>query len=334
MKIVVAQIDSASLLAFVQNASSGAFSGNLSSYLSLSGTLGSYVAYLGQDQAFVGANTFAISPTVNFTGSTGSALQRGYALQLITGSIVAASGALAGQFVPLAGNATILGYNTFSGALGVGVPVNTGDAVNFLFLRNVSGVLQSGIGNATVPNAVTVTGNEQIGGTKSFTGSPSVPFATTLSGAVNLSGLSGSSGSLLSYANVVSGILQTGINTLSGVLAAAGTSFWFDPVISGLNLVEYYVPKGFFVTGVSFGCRTTGAGPTGGGIMTGRLYQVDFNNTEQTLLSFTFTSGTTFSGSPLLSTYVSGRNRVGVSFTNILSGMGKFSIGVFGGTYS
>jgi hypothetical protein len=68
--------------------------------------------------------------------------------------------------------------------------------------------------------------------------------------------------------------------------------------------------------------------------MSGKIYQVDNNNTEQTLYSFVFQSGLIYSGSPTFNIYVTGRNRVGLSISNSLSGIEKFAVGVFGGTYA
>lgn len=423
MRIQTAQIDSASLLAFVQAASSGAFSGNWIAYLGLSGTLGGYVAYPAQNNTWVGTNTFLTPPLVPYTGGTGAALNFQAALNLITGSLVSMSGAITVGYFPLAGNVIVSGYNTFTGAVGVGAPVNLGDAVNVTYLRIVSGVLQTGINGFAPAGFVTLTGFEQILGQKSFTGSPLIPSPITGSGAANLAYVSGVSGVLsgtitalsgsmlamsgvlagaggggspnsvtttgneliggfkqftgspfvpspitgsgvanLAYVSGVSGVLSGTISALSGSVASmsgalqqgianasstlyliSGTvtgnfqnySFWMDPVGTGLNLIEHHVGgMGFVFTGAAFACRISGNGPVNGGILSGKLYQVDSNNTEQTLYSFTYTSGVLYSGSPGFGVYVTGRNRVGISLTNGLSGLGKFSVGLFGANFS
>lgn len=231
-QIRTAQINQADLLAFIQGAGSGAFSGNLSAYIGNSGTFGLYVLYTNQDQSILGTNTFLTPPLVPFSGGTGTALQRGYALQLISGSIIGASGAITSQSVLLVGDALISGYKQFTGALGVGTPVNTGDATNLAYVRAISGVLQSGINNITVANAVLTGTNQTVNGIKTFLQSPQVPPP----------GGSGDAVSKFYVDNVVPGFLNvvqlTGDQTVSGV-----KTFLQSPIVPIATLPNQAVTK-------------------------------------------------------------------------------------------
>lgn len=124
----------------------------------------------------------------------------------------------------------------------------------------------------------------------------------------------------------------TGGISLSGTITGnfVNMSFFFDPVYTGLNVVEAFSSFAFTATGYAVSCRTSGFGPTNGGIFSGTLYQVDFNNTQQTITGFTLSSGVIYSSGAAMSILVSGRNRVGLSITNTLSGLGQLTIGVFG----
>jgi hypothetical protein len=210
--------------------------------------------------------------------------------------------------------------------------------------------------------------DEIISGVKYFTGNPQIPAPVLPSGAANLSWVSGVSGVLIAQMTGMSGVLAanggvvntyyiTGTGTINNTYNSSGgaisntfndyevtqltitgnfniASFFLDPVITGLNIAESFVGgMGYFFTGAAFSCRTSGSGPVNGGIMSGKLYQVDSNNTEQTLYAFTFNSGIVYSGSPSFNLYVTGRNRIGLSLTNGLSGIQKLCVGVFGGTY-
>jgi hypothetical protein len=347
------------------------------SVIAASGRLMGDLVTLGTAQSITGAKTFVVPVTVALPTNSGHAINA-YYLSGVSGVLAASvsAGGLSTGFSGYAENTylnrgvvdqSISGIKTFTGAVFVGSPTDTGHAVNLFFVSGMSGVLAAAGGGGS-PNSVTTTGNEVIGGFKQFTGSPFVPAPTEPSGAVNLSYLSGVSGVLTTAGGSTNyyitgtgttNITTTGVNVTNSVNVTSGTlntytnvynntyttstiltgnfydiSFFLDPVQTGYSLFESFVASSFYFTGASFACRTSGYGPQYGGIMTGKIYQVDSNNTEQTLLNFTFTSGVIYSGSPVLSVVVTGRNRVGLSLTNMLSGMEKFSVGIFGGGYA
>lgn len=524
--IRIKQIDGSELYAYVVAASSGSLSVALIAYLSASGGyVGNSVVYITGTQLISGQKTFDINPIVNYTGNLNSVINKQYFLDTLTGSLINLSGVFTGGFVQIQGNQSIFDRKIFTGALGVGTPIQGVDAINLNFLSLVSGVLSSGMGGGAGGNFVDtasngqiisgqkifnvnplvatpsapsgaankayvdaisptgvmhLTGNETATGIKTFLQSPLVPVATLpnqaiskmqldalgttiggISGFAGVASINGSTGAasgavyLIGAGNVsvqqcgaifyVSGItdyntfmygaeipLPSGITGLSfafptglnfkptitdsleitggnagyfdyvlynvttggfkvsfqsgipnnnyiynfhavpigngsgfaalqgtigpsGLVGPPGTgvagptgavgffvnsgiitgnfvniSFFSDPVATGFNLFETFVSRNFTFTGAAFSCRTSGFGQVNGGILTGKLYQVDFNNTEQTLFSFTFNSGLIYSGSPLFTTAVTGYNRVGLSITNSLSGIEKFCVGIFG----
>ncbi len=209
MTIKVAQIDQAGLLSFVLGAGSGAFSGDLSAYLAQGGTLGPYVLYTGGlDQTVGNTVSFLNSPVVAFSGVTGSAAQRGWTLQQITGGMQNLSGVLTGQLVNVFGDQFVLGRKTFTGAVTVGTGINPFDAVQKQYVDYLSGLLQTGINNVTVSNAVLLTTDQLISGVKSFVSSPQVPTPTASGDAVNKS--------YVDNINVAGAVYTTGDQTISG----------------------------------------------------------------------------------------------------------------------
>ncbi len=228
-------------------------------------------------------------------------------------------------------------YNLLTGASGALVARDSA----------ISGALQAQIAGAGA--VVKVTGSSSLASVD-FTGLGAVNIYT-VGGIVYVSGASGSStintfnntynitgtGTVNNYSsgsnsavfNVSGGIVNNYISGSNPI----DFGFFLDPVYTGLNLMESFTSHGFNFTGAAFSCRTSGNAPANGGILTGRLYQVDTNNTEQTLYTFTFTTGIVYSGSPLFSTLITGGNRIGLSITNSMSGIEKFSVGVFGGGY-
>lgn len=258
------------------------------------------------------------------------------------------------------GDQTIGSVKTFTGTVLVpNNPTLPSGAVNLAYLSGVSGVLNAAIlAGGGAPNAVFTTGDQTIGSVKTFTGTILVPDNPALpSGAVNLKHLLLVSGTLSSggVGATINNFYITGTGTINNTFNSTGNitntfnyndtiitgnfidvSFFLDPIATGLNLFEAHIAHGFTFTGAAFSCRTSGFGPvTGGGAaMSGKIYQVDNNNTEQTLYSFVFQSGLIYSGSPTFNIYVTGRNRVGLSISNSLSGIEKFAVGVFGGTYA
>jgi len=123
-----------------------------------------------------------------------------------------------------------------------------------------------------------------------------------------------------------------------GYLAVSGNitgnfstlSFFLSPVSTGLDLAESFVGRSFFCTGFALGCVTTGAGPLNGGILTGRLYTRDTSNVKTIFRTFTFNSGVPFFRSGDFSQPITGDHRIGIDIQNSLSGIDKFSVGVFG----
>lgn len=320
---------------------------------SVSGTLTGGLVTIGTSQTITAAKTFVLPVLVGTPTNTGHAVTLGF-LTGVSGLLATVGGT----------SITVTGSGPISPAAFTGLGGTIVQYVNGQI--QISGAGQAGGG--TVVNVVYQTGDQLISGQKIFTGNPLIAAPTVPSGAVNVFYASGLSGALqtqitgmtgfnvyntytitgtgtinLSYA--ATGSVNNVINNFSGTVNAPalsiGTvtgnfiegSFFSDPVATGLNLFETFIAHSFIFTGAAFACRSTGVGPTNGGILSGKLYQVDLNNTEQTLYSFTFTSGVIYSGSPGFNTVVTGRNRVGLSIFNSLSGIQKFTVGFFGGNY-
>lgn len=290
-------------------------------------------------------------PIANLTGIGGTQIS-------IIGGIVYISGAAGGgagsSTVQVTGSSAIASPNF----TGVGQVTVSYDGTYIRVSGAVDTTLSGYVENTFVHRTPV---DEQIFGIKTFTGNPQIAAATLASGAVNLTQLLAASGALtgsIGGGGVTNNYFITGTGTINNTFNTSGNisntfndyttqqnnytvtgnyniaSFFFDPVITGLNIAESFVGgMGYVFTGAAFSCRTSGNGPVNGGVLSGRLYQVDLNNTEQTLYNFTFTSGIVYSGSPGFSIYVTGRNRVGVSITNSMSGIQKFCVGIFGGTY-
>jgi hypothetical protein len=107
-------------------------------------------------------------------------------------------------------------------------------------------------------------------------------------------------------------------------------SFFLSPVSTGLDLAESFVARSFFFTGFSLGCITTGSGPSNGGLLTGRIYIRDTGNNKIVLQNFTFDSGKFHYRSGDFSQPITGEYRIGIDIRNTLSGIDKFSVGVYG----
>lgn len=210
--IAVRQINQTELNAAIAAAITGGnFSGMLNAYTAASGYLGPTILYVsGGDQLVHGVKAFESSPLVPFSGAnTGSAASQAYVDQKIVFYIDSLSGTITGGFVTLADNQTILGYKIFTGAVGVGVPTQSTHAVPYSVLTYVSGLLQSGIENVTVADAVTLDTDQTVTGRKTFVVSPYVPIPTNPSGAVPLSMLTG--------VTVGNTVFTTGNQTISGI---------------------------------------------------------------------------------------------------------------------
>ncbi len=332
----------------------------------LSGWAMGYFVNLSLDQLISGTKNFTGAVGVNLATTSGQAVQWFQATG-ISGALQTAMGNIS-NLVYQTGDQTIQGFKLFTGSPWVHDPTQPSGVVNLEYLSGVSGVLAAaggGVGtgySGYVENTFVHRGtiDETISGFKIFTGSPWVANPIQPSGVVNLYTLSGVSGILNAFIVSVSGGIS-GIQGPSGASGASGasivgpqgpagsgislinsgtitgnfftSSFYMDPVGTGLNLFESFVSNAFYFTGAAFSCRTSGAGPTNGGILSGVIYQVNQLNVETPLYTFTFNSGVIYSGSPLFASLVTGNNRVGLSITNSLSGIQKFCVGVFGGNY-
>jgi hypothetical protein len=119
----------------------------------------------------------------------------------------------------------------------------------------------------------------------------------------------------------------------SGVMTGNFTnlSFFLSPATTtGLDLAESFVTRNFFFTGFALGAVISGSGPSNGGILTGRIYQRDTGNNKIILNTFTFNSGAVYARSGVFSYPITGDNRLGIDLLNSLSGIDKFSVGVYG----
>lgn len=210
MTIKLAQIDQSQLSAFIAQISSGTWSGDMALYIAAGGTFGPYVLTTGKDQTVGYTTSFLNSPNVQFSGGTGTAAQRGWVLQQVTGGMLNLSGVLTGQFVSVGDvNQLILGRKLFTGALGVGAAVDAGDAVQKAYVDLVSGYLQGEIDNVTVSNAVLLTTNQLISGVKTFVSSPQVPTPVNSGDAVNKL--------YVDNLSIAGAVYTTGVQTISGV---------------------------------------------------------------------------------------------------------------------
>ncbi len=110
-------------------------------------------------------------------------------------------------------------------------------------------------------------------------------------------------------------------------------SLFVDPVTSGLAVGESFIGSSFILTGYALGAVTSGAGPLIGtnAQMSGRIYSRALDNSTTTLFNFTFNSGLFpyYSGNGL-AINCTGGSRIGLDITSSLSGISKFSVGVFG----
>lgn len=118
----------------------------------------------------------------------------------------------------------------------------------------------------------------------------------------------------------------------SGIVTGnfVNVSFFLEPVATGLNLAETWVGTPFTMTGFALGCIESGAKPFFGGILSGNIYVRSMNNSKTIIRNFTFDTGqfSFFSGG--FAQTISGMYRLGVDVTNTMSGISRFSIGMFG----
>lgn len=155
------------------------------------------------------------------------------------------------------------------------------------------------------------------------------------------------SGSLYGF----TGVSSSGITPATGagwaVLASAGSigyfinsgtitgnftnlSFFLSPVSTGLYVAEAFVSRTFNMTGFALASVVSGSGPLFGGVVSGDIYVNDLNNNKTIIQAFTFNSGITSYVSGGLSYVITGMSRMGLDITNTMSGIDKFSVGVFG----
>ena len=138
MKIYVKQIDEASLTAFVTGAAGASFSGQLNSYVQNGGYLGVNVVYSsGGFQIISGAKTFDASPTVPYSGGTGTAPSRLYVDNQITVATVLYQASLSGISGSIFNTGANLSLVKVTGSSGIQI-------ANFTGLGNVSTSLVSG----------------------------------------------------------------------------------------------------------------------------------------------------------------------------------------------
>ncbi len=231
--IRIKQIDGSELYAYVVSTSSGALSSSLSALLSASGAyLGNAVVYAtGMDQLISGLKTFDINPIVNYTGNNNAVINKQYFLDTLSGSLTIVSGVLTGNQVQIFGNQSIFDRKIFTGALGVGTPIATIDAVNLAYLQIVSGVLSSGAGGGGGGvNSVDTFSVQTISGQKTFTVSPLVVSPTNASGVANKAYVDAQS---------PAGVVHlTGNETITGI-----KTFLQSPLVPIATLANQAVPK-------------------------------------------------------------------------------------------
>ena len=194
----------------------------------------------GGNQLVSGSKVFTNPIGVPLFGGTGETVARLY----VDNAISSLSGTITGQAASLTATQSFVGQNTFALPLNVPNPVSTGNAVNFNYLSGVSGVLQAYINNVvpSVPNVVTTTGDETIGGSKTFTGSPLIPVPTVLNAAVDLGTLLNASGvlSIGGGGGAPNSVTTTGVYTLSGSYTFTGSPLVVSPTLpSGATNIIY-----------------------------------------------------------------------------------------------
>lgn len=265
MQISVNQINQNELTLFIQQTASGsALSGSMQAYFAASGWVGNTVLYTtGGIQSVTGVKTFLDAPIVPTNGSSLTAANKSYVSTQIDTNINLLSGYTVTNFVSSLANQTISGRKIFTGALGVGSPVSSGDAVNLGYVTGVSGALQSSLSAITIANVLYTSGTQTVSGTKIYTASPLVPIPTDASGAVPKSYVDA-----LSITGVV---YTTGAQTISGVktflnspVIPVGTATNHPVTLAQLQGTAFnYAPtSGYSVTslnGVTGGILTQGA---------------------------------------------------------------------------
>lgn len=119
---------------------------------------------------------------------------------------------------------------------------------------------------------------------------------------------------------------QSGVYTvISGERDYFNLSFYLDTVQSGLYIGEALISKNFIFTGYAISCRTAG------NALTGNLYTDNYSNTNNvnfsTLLLGNGQNNYTSGGFDLP---ITGNRKIGFNITNLVTGIQKLSIGVYG----
>jgi hypothetical protein len=195
---------------------------------------GNFVQILGT-QVISGSKTFMVSVGVANPTTTGDAVNLGYLTGVSGVLALATAGAGAPNAVFRTGDQTISGIKTFTGAV-FGSPTNTGHAINLGYLTGVSGVIIGQIvGGGGAPNAVFTTGDQTVGGLKTFTGTVFVNSPTNTGHAVNLGYLTGVSGVLAAAGGggAPNAVFTTGDQTIGGLKTFTGTVFVNSPTNTG-----------------------------------------------------------------------------------------------------
>ena len=334
MLLQTKQIDPTSLGLFVANYLTGAvLSGMLQAYFAASGWAGGTVlAVTGNSpQTVNGPVTFAVSPNVPYSGTTGSAPSA----RFVTDSIATASNNLSGYINPnvvlTSGAQIITGIKTFVNSPQVPPPVGSGSAVNQWYVDHINLTGAQGPtgywawqGNYN-PNANYAPGTSVFlsGSSYGLTG-----ISGFYSSGINPALLTGGWTYVAQAGGIGSLVIQSGAYITGNFV---NLSFFVDPVLTGLDLADAWISRTFQFTGFALGCLTSGNGPyVPGAILSGHIYCRDLNNIKTTLQSFTLNTGVYTSISGGFGIPVTGMYRMGIDLTSTISGISKLAIGAFG----
>lgn len=233
------QIDQASLALVIQQATSGAaFSGNVLAYVNGGGWLGNGVVYVTGAQDITGIKRFLDSPRVPYSGTSGSAPSAKWVNDQI------------GSYSGWAANTYVLPSTLTA----------TGAAI-YTLIVNASGALtgQGGGGSDNVGdwNSVYTTGDQSIGGIKSFAVSPLVPATIGML-------VGGTEATNYDDLISVSGGLQAQIGAGGSSVKVTGSSSIASPNFTGAGSV-FLSYDGTYI-------RVSGSGAGGGGGITNNYF--------------------------------------------------------------
>lgn len=239
MKINASQIDSASLNLAIQQATSGsAFSGNFVAYVSNSGWLGNTVVYTtGGLQLIRGSKIFETSPTVPYSGGTGTAPSTRWVLD----QVASYSGWANSTFIDSAGLTSASGQlstNLFTTGSGLYTSIfNTGAALSRVSVTG-GGLMQradiTGMGGTTVyslGNQIIISGGAGGGGSSntSVTGSAAIS-APNFTGVGNVVVSYDGTYVLVSGTSSAAGVPNT-VTTTGTYILAGGYTFSGSPFV-------------------------------------------------------------------------------------------------------